>query len=107
MAKWSGKIGYIKIEEVERGIWSDGEVIEHQHFGDTISDRNKAQQQTDSTNINLVLANKISIVSDTFAIENFGFMKYVVIKGVKWKITEVEIQRPRLILTVGGIYNGK
>jgi hypothetical protein len=107
MAKWSGIIGYTKIEEVEPGIWSDGEVIEHTHYGDTISDRNLIQQSSDSTNSNISLINRISIVADKFAIENFGYMKYAVVKGVKWKITAVEVQHPRFILTTGGLYNGK
>lgn len=107
MARWSGKIGYIKPEEIERGVWVDGEVFEQIHYGDTISNRNRIQQAPDSTNSNLSLMNNISIVADDFAIENFGYMKYAVVKGVKWKITEVEVQRPRLILMIGGIYNGK
>lgn len=107
MAKWSGKIGYIKQEEVEPGVWTDAEVIEHVHYGDTLSDRNLIQQSSDSTNSNISLMNRISIVADKFAIENFGYMKYAVVKGIKWKITAAEVQHPKLILTIGGLYNGK
>lgn len=107
MAKWSGNIGYIKPEEVQRGVWADGEVIEHIHYGDTISNRNRIQQAPDSTNSNISLMNNVSIVADDFAIANFGYMKYAVVKGVKWKITDVEVQYPRLILMIGGLYNGK
>lgn len=107
MAKWSGKIGYIKIEEIETGVWSDGEVIEHMHFGDIISSHTKIQQAPDSTNNNISLMNNISIIADAFAIENFGYMKYAVIRGVNWKITDIEVKHPRLILTIGGLYNGK
>lgn len=107
MAKCSIKIGYIKTEEIQRGVWSDGAPIERTHYGDTISNRNKMQQAPDSTNINITLMNNISIIADTFATENFGHMKYAVVKGVKWRITSVEIQYPRLILMIGGLYNGK
>jgi hypothetical protein len=107
MAKWSGIIGYIKPEEVERGVWSDGSVIERVHYGDTISNRNRIQQSPDSTNSNISLMNNISIVADAFATENFGYMKYAVVKGVKWRITDIQVQYPRLILMIGGIYNGK
>jgi hypothetical protein len=51
--------------------------------------------------------NNISIVADAFATENFGYMKYAVVKGVKWRITDIQVQYPRLILMIGGIYNGK
>lgn len=107
MAKWSGIIGYIKPEEVQRGVWSDGQVIERVHYGDTISNRNKSQQISDSTNSDITLGNRVSIVADTFANENLGYMKYAVVRGVKWNITDVEVQYPRLILTIGGLYNGK
>jgi hypothetical protein len=107
MAKWSGIIGYVKIEEIEKGLWSDGIVTEHVHFGDMISNRNKIQSSPNSTNSDITLMNNISIVADNFAIENFGHMKYAVVNGMKWKITDVLVQYPRLILTIGGLYNGK
>lgn len=107
MAKWSGIIGYVKSEEVEKGVWVDGETIEHQHYGDTISSQNNAQQIPDSTNSNIMLVNTVSIVADVFATANFGDMRYIVVKGVKWKITKVQFQHPRIILTTGGVYNGK
>ena len=56
----------------------------------------------DDININ----NSISIVADPYAYENFHNMRYAILEGVKWKITNVEINRPRLILTIGGVYNG-
>lgn len=107
MAKWSGTIGYIKIEEIEKGVWAEGDVIERIHFGDMISDRNKSQQSSYSTNNNISLMNKISIIIDSFAMENFHCIRYATIRGIKWNITDVEVQYPRLILTTGGVYNGK
>lgn len=107
MARWSGIIGYIKEEEVEPGVWAPGEPIERQHYGDTISNRNKIQQTSGSTNSTLTLMNNISIIADDFAIKNFGFMQYAVVRGVKWKITDIEVQYPKLILNIGGLYNGK
>ena len=107
MAKWSGKIGYGIPEEVERGVWSDGQAVERTHYGDTISNRNKMQQATDSTNTNISLMNNISIIADAFAMGNFGSMKYAIVRGIKWKITDIEVQYPRLILMIGGLFNGK
>ena len=108
MAKWSGKIGYIKTEEVERGIWTDEKsIVERTHYGDTIRNHTRIQPSSDSTNSDIVINVNLSIIADTFAIENLRYMKYAVINGVKWRITDVEPQRPRLILQIGGIYNGK
>lgn len=108
MAKWSGKIGYIIPEEIRPGTWVDGKPAEHIHYGDTISARNQIRQMPDSTNSDIILAMNVSIIADSFANENLGYMKYVIVRGVKWKITSVDTtQRPRLILTIGGVYNGK
>ena len=61
-------------------------------------------QQGENLNDDLVVNNIISIVADPFANENIHTMKFVRWMGVAWKITNVEIQRPRLILTLGGVY---
>lgn len=103
MAKFYGAIGYIVQSEIRPGVWSD-EITERNYYGDLT--RNTSQYQTsDKLNDNLNISNTISIVADPFAYENFHAMKYVEFMGAKWKITNVEVQYPRLILTVGGVYN--
>ena len=105
MAKWYGKIGYIKTEEVEPGIWKP-QVTERQYFGDIL--RVSSKWSTSSKVIDdLNVSNQISIVADPFALQNFQSIKYVEFMGALWDVTSVEIQYPRLILTVGGVYNGE
>ena len=58
-------------------------------------------------NDNVNLANELSIVADPYANEHFFAMRYVELMGAKWKITNVDVQYPRLILTIGGVYNGE
>jgi hypothetical protein len=101
MAKWSGTIGYIQVKEIEKGVWGNGSLIERIHYGDIISNNNQFQQTSDSTNNSIKLTNNISIIANNFAIENFGYMKYAVINGIKWKILEAKVQYPRIILTIG------
>ena len=60
----------------------------------------------DSLNDNISLNNTISIVADAYAYENYFAIRYVEWMGARWKVTSVEVQRPRLILSVGGVYNG-
>lgn len=102
MAKWFGKIGYVVTEETEPGVWEET-VTEREYFGDMTSDRRK-RQNSGEVNDDVNLANVISIVADPFAYQNCSNMAYVEIMGSKWKISDVEVQRPRLILTVGGVY---
>lgn len=104
MAKWYGVIGYADTVEVEPGIW-DEQVTERPYYGELIRNTRRLQT-TDKVNDDLTISNQISIVSDPYAINNFHAMKYAVLWGTKWKITSVEVQYPRLVLEVGGVYNG-
>ena len=104
MAKWYGAIGYSDTVEVEPAIWEE-QVIERSYYGELIRNTRRLQT-TDKVNDDLTISNQISIVSDPYAINNFHAMKYAVLWGTKWKITSVEVQYPRLILEVGGVYNG-
>jgi len=107
MAKWYGKVGYIITKEAEDnpGRWIP-EVVEHQYFGDTL--RLSSKWTTASkVNDNLDISSQISIVSDPFAYENFQSIKYVEFMGSFWEVSSIEPQYPRLILTIGGVYNGQ
>lgn len=104
MAKFYGVIGYAITEETKPGVWSE-QITERMYYGDLTKNTRKLQS-TEQLNDNINVANEISIVADPFANENFHSMRYVEFMGTKWKITSVEVQYPRLILTVGGVYNG-
>lgn len=105
MAKWFGKIGYAVTEEKEPGIWEPS-IVEREYFGDITSDRWKRQNSGD-VNDNITMANVISIIADPFAYKHCSKIAYVEIMGDKWKVSDVDAtNRPRLILTVGGAYNG-
>lgn len=121
MAKFFGKVGYSVSEEKTIPIIPEienGEEVEYEGTGiwvDTLSERDytgdvireaKNWQTSDKANDNLTVTNRVSIVADNFAYENFSAMKYIIWYGVYWKISSVEIQRPRIILILGGVYNG-
>ena len=104
MAKFFGKVGYIGTVESEPGYWEERS-IERDYYGD-ITRNTSRYQQDGQVNDNIVINNILSIVADPYANENFQHMRYVVWMGTKWKITNVEVQYPRIILTLGGMYNG-
>ena len=105
MAKWFGKIGYSNPEEFTPGAWSSEDVV-HEYYGDISRNSTRWTGNSESINDNLTVNVQISIVADSFAIENFYSMKWIEYLGTKWKITNVEPQFPRLLLTLGGVYNG-
>lgn len=104
MAKWSGKIGFAVSTEKRPGVWVNN-IVERRYYGDLT--RNLRRLQTSSNlNDNITIANDISILADPYAKENFHAIRYVEYMGTKWKISNVEVQYPRLILTLGEVYNG-
>lgn len=106
MGKFYGKIGYaITVEDPPNsGVWIDS-IVEKHYYGDAqryISNWENSGNVNDDLNIN----HKISIVADAFAYQNFSSIKYVEWMGVLWKVKSIEVERPRLILSIGGEYNG-
>ena len=104
MAKFYGNIGYAQMVEKKPGVWKE-EIITHPYYGELVRNTRRLQS-SDQLNDNITVANEISIIADPFANENFYSMRYVEFNGTKWKISNVEVRYPRLILTLGGIYNG-
>lgn len=103
MAKFYGPIGFSDTVETDPGVWEE-RIVEHSYFGDLTRNTSR-YQQSGGVNDNITINNSISIVADPYATTNFQKMRYVEFLGTKWKITNVEVQYPRLILTIGGEYN--
>ena len=105
MAKFFGPIGFAEQAETTPGVWEEA-ITERYYYGDLIRNVRRLQS-SDKVNDDINVSNEVSIVADPFANENFHSMRYVEFMGAKWKITSVEVQYPRLILTMGGVYNGQ
>lgn len=104
MAKWFGAIGYADATETSPGVWEEV-ITERSYFGDLT--RNTRRLQTaDQLNDDINISNELSIVADPYANEHFHSMRYAEFAGAKWKISSVEVKYPRLILSLGGLYNG-
>lgn len=103
MAKYYGKIGYAETIEGTDGVWYET-IIERPYYGDVIRNVRKLEKGYD-INDNVVVNNTISIVSDAYANHNFFAIRYAEWMGAKWKVTNVEVQSPRLLLTIGDVYN--
>lgn len=104
MAKWYGVIGYADNAEVEPGVWEDG-ITERPYYGDVIRN-NRKLQNSGGINDDINISNQISILADPYANQNIYKMRYVEFNGTMWKITDVDVQYPRLVLSIGGVWNG-
>lgn len=104
MARYSGLIGFLVTQDNGDGVWQ-AETIEKKYYGDVYKNKYKTAA-SDGVNDNIDIRNEISIVADTFARENYRYMRYLYWMGAKWKITDVSVEYPRLTLTIGGVWNG-
>lgn len=104
MARFCGKVGYAETVEKAPGVWEDV-VTERVYYGDVV--RNTVRSQNGSSvNDDLSVSNSISVLADEYANGRFFAIKYVEWAGVLWSVNTVEIQSPRLLLQLGGVYNG-
>lgn len=104
MARFSGKIGYGIPTESAEDVWSD--VITERAYKGEIPKESVSQILADKMNNDIRHEDRISIVADAYALGNWTHIKYVTRAGSLWTVTAVEVKRPRLILSLGGVYNG-
>lgn len=103
MAKWCGEIGFGTTVETEPSVYTE-KIVPRKYMGDIIRN-NRRLQTADKVNDDVVITNQISVLCDPYAMENFHAMRYATFMNSKWKITDVEVNYPRLTLTLGGVYN--
>jgi hypothetical protein len=105
MAKFYGKVGYAETTETGPGIWKDV-ITDRNYYGDVLK-VSRRLTNTDNINDNVQVDNEVSIIADPYAYQNFWNIRYVTWMGVNWKVSKVLVQNPRLILSLGGVYNGE
>ena len=105
MARFCGTVGYAITEETRPGIWEE-HIVERTYRGDVVKN-NSSRMSGEGLNDDIQISSDISILADAFAYQNFAYIKYVDFLGAKWKVTSVTPERPRITLTLGGIYNGQ
>ena len=102
--KYRGAIGFIEVAEKRPGVKKQ-EPVEYWYSGEVLK-RTVRYQNGLSVNDTIAPQNQISIVADPYLRNHVGSMRYVKWMGTAWKITDISLQYPRLILTLGGPYNG-
>lgn len=103
--RFFGRVGYGTQVETGPGIWEDS-ITEYSYYGDVLRNNRQLRQGTE-LNPDLSVQNQISIVADQYANEHFFDIRYVEWAGILWTVTSVEVQSPRLLLSLGEVYNGR
>lgn len=106
MSRFYGKVGYANTGELVGGEW-ENEITERDYYGDVLNE-SVTEGSADKVNNDIRLSERISVVADAYALGNYAYIKYVIKDegGVAWEVTTVELKRPRLILSLGGVYHG-
>ena len=106
MAKFYGIVGFVEYAESVPGVYKET-VTEREYSGDLKRKINRYASVATSINDNIALNNQIEILADPYINQHFPSIRYVTWNGCKWKVSSVEHQFPRLILTLGEVYNGQ
>jgi hypothetical protein len=104
MSRYAGLVGYVTQEESVPGVWSpvDKSVMMK---GDLIR-QSSSVQNGDKVNSDVSLNHRVSLLGDSYAFNNYFNLKWIELDGLKWEASSIELQRPRIIVTVGGVWNG-
>lgn len=105
MNKFFGVVGYAETVEAAPGVWRES-ITERNYYGD-VKRNVRRLENSGYFNENISVSNQISIVADPYAIQNFLSIRFVNWMGTSWKVTSVEVQSPRLLLSLGEVYNGE
>jgi hypothetical protein len=104
MAKFHGAIGYGQNVETAPQVWQDV-ITEKIYTGDVIRNTRRLDEG-EKLNNDLSVGNSISIIADAYANLHFFAIRYIEWAGALWTVSDVEVQSPRLLLRLGGVYNG-
>lgn len=103
MSKWAGKIGFAETvieDDISRTI-----IVEKNFKGDVLQN-NRKWDDSDKINGDFVISNRISVVAKDYMLAHLQYMRYITWHGAKWKINSLSIEYPRVVLTIGDLYNG-
>lgn len=105
MAKFYGAVGFVTTEETALDVHTPTPV-ERMYKGDLLSSNRRLEKGLD-VNDDITIGNRISIVADPYAMSHFFAIRYVKWAGATWKVVNVDVEYPRLIMSLGGLYNGE
>lgn len=105
MARFYDRVGYVLPDAHVNGVLTDN-IVERSLYGDILEERSSLEP-SDKVNDDVRLQHRISVLADAYALENYSHIKYVYLMGTRWTVQSVTLNRPRLILALGGVYNGR
>lgn len=107
MGKFYGKVGFVKTEENpnQPGVYEEV-ATEKDYYAEVIRNVKRVQGVPDKLNDDVTIDAQISIICNPYLLENLSYIRFIEWMGTPWKVNSVEPSFPRLILSIGGVYNG-
>lgn len=107
MSLFYGPIGFVETVEdpVGSGIWGE-QATERNYRGEVSRYSKRWDNGSQQVNPNLTISNTISIVADPYISNHVYAIRYIKWLGGYWEISSVDVESPKLILSIGGVYNG-
>lgn len=103
--RYYGLIGFgMTVNQGDDDVYKE-EIEARPYMGDVVRHMYN-MQSSDKLTKDIQVNMQISILADEFAVNFMHLIRYAEWRGVKWQVTAVEPQYPRLILSLGGVYNG-
>lgn len=106
MARFSGLVGFVHTVRTKPGVSREVVTEKGPYFGD-VKRASLTMMQGDDVNTEIRTTNTVEIMADDqYVNENIFAIRFVVWAGVAWTVVEATVQRPRLLLRLGGVYHG-
>ena len=99
------KLGFSYTRDDGHGVWKQVNT-EKVYKAEITSHKWYLNREKDTPNVSYKTGESFSVLMDSFLQENLGYITYVVLNGVKWDISSIDVQRPRVHITPGGMYHG-
>ena len=106
MARYHGKVGFLYTDDNQITGIATEKVVEKSFYG-TVHEHVRRWEDSGSLNDDLSLGNQIGIVATDYAFKHASAIAYAEFMGQKWKVTSVRLKPPQIIMTLGGIWNGR
>lgn len=103
--RFFGKVGFAETQQTALDVYEEV-ITEREYYGDVVKNARNIREDNEKVNFDLFVENSISILADDHANEHISAIRYVEWAGDRWIVANVTVERPRLLLRLGGVYNG-
>ena len=105
MARYHDKVGFLIFEDDQTTGIASSTVVERPYYGEVL-DHTRRWDSTEHINDDLVLSNQIAITANDYAYAHMSSIAYAKWMGQNWKVTSIRVKKPKIVLTLGGVWNG-